>query len=270
MAVVTWRVDFTLTSPLGTLTIPKVMLDATRCSSGAGLRVTDDDVPSGDGAIFHQRFKSGYQMTVGLNLYGSAVVMVGTELQAFYDTLMGHLDALVDNDGRISWTVSGGNDRMLLDIRTRQMPAVSAGVPVLREFTFAVESPYPYAMDAADTTTPLPPGSTVAINRGGSAKGFFPVAKAYGPASAFSFLNLTSGATMSYGASFPGATSLTSGHYAEIDFFKKTVTLDGDVAFLSEGVDWANSDFWPLTVGSQSVKMTGAASSSLIWQAAHA
>lgn len=259
MAVVSWNHgDFTLTSPLGSMTLPAALLLPDQCSAGTNLRVNTESVPSGDGSIFHPRFKDGYQMHVTLQLLQSGAVAVDTDLQTLYDELMSHLEAMIDGDGRIQWPIAGGgNDRMLDAIRTLEIPGPSGGLP--KQFAFAVESPFPYAIDAPQTTTTLVDGTPVTVTRVGSAKKFWPVAKANGPITGtFTLENLTTGEQLQYDATLPGASGIASGHYAEIDFFKKTVTLDGNVSFLEEGVVWSGADFWALAVGANSIKLTGA------------
>jgi len=268
MAVASWSRQFTITSSLGTLVIDPTLLDPAQCSAGAGLRVTTDDVPSGDGAIFHPRFKSGYQMHVGLQLLSSGAIAVDSTLQTLYDLLMSHLEAMIDTDGRIQWQIAGGgNDRMLDAIRTLEMPGPAGGLP--KQFAFAVESPFPYALDAPQTTTTLVAATPVTVTRVGSAKKFWPVAKVNGPVTAFTLENLTSGEQLQYNGALPGASAIASGHYAEIDFFKKTVTLDGNVSFLEEGVVWSGAKFWALNLGANSIKLTGAGGQ-LLWNEAWA
>lgn len=275
MAVVRWTSDFTLTTPLGELDIAAAMLDIEQCAAGVGIRAGSDPVAGGDGAIFHgPRFKGGYQMHLVLRLIEDGEMLVDAALQEFYDELMAHLDAILDEDGRIEWTVAGVDEmdaplpnRMLDRIRTLEVPGPSGGLP--KRFAFSVETPLPYVMDAPETTTELSDGVPVTLDRGGSARGFLPVARVDGPATTFTLTNNTTGLLVEYDSTRPGGVALAGGDYAEIDFVKKTVTLNGDVTFLEEGVVWETADFWPLVRGAQQIQLDGA-DGRLLWQPAWA
>lgn len=268
MAVVSWTRDFTLTSSLGDLVIPAEMLDPNQSTADTALRITTDTVPGQDGATFHRRFKNGYQMTVALIAQAGGLLMLGDDLQEFYDTLMGHLDALIDDGGRISWTPDGADPRMLDAIQTLQMPLPSGMLP--KQIVFAVESPFPYAITAAETDTELTDGMPVTISRGGSAKEFFPVFEVAGPVDSFTVRNNTTGLQVGYDSSQPGASSIASSKFAELDHFRKTVVnKPSPLAFLEEGVVWLGADFFPLVKGDNEIEIDGA-SGTMKWNEAWA
>lgn len=274
MAVARWTSDFTLTSYLGSLSIPAEMLVAEACAAGVDLRTQTTALPSDDGNTLRQRFKGGYQMHLVLQLLADGVVLFDADLQTFYDELMRHLDALEEYDGRISWEVpGGGDDRMIDNIRTLERPGPAGAL--FKQFSFAVESPFPYAMDASQTTTELTDGTPVTVTRVGSAKAFKPVAHITGPVTgAVTIKNNTLGLEFPIDVTLPGASALASGDFYEIDFFRKKITYGhtggpADLDFVDEVVDWPNADWWPLVPGANVVELVGA-SGSMLWNEAWA
>jgi hypothetical protein len=264
VAVVSWTRDFTLTSALGDLTIPAGLLIPGESAIGINVRNADYSAPAQPGTIIGPRFKDGYQAHLVLNMQNDAgSIAVDADLQDLYDTLMGHLEAMFETNGRLQWAVAGGGDDRMLDrVRTLEMPGASGGLP--KKFEFTLQCPRPHAMDAPEQTTELSDSTPVTISRDGSAQEFKPVAHVLGPVDTFQLKNTTLGLMVSYDSSLPGASSIASGHFAEIDFLAETVTLDGDVGFLEEGVVWDETDFWGLVKGDNVIELDGAGGE-LLW-----
>lgn len=240
----------------------------------AALRYTSDPLSQADGSVPHPSWKDGlvaaFTVAYTLGDQASSGPACGQDLREMDDLLSAFIDELrlqsdAFDDQRLLWTptgdgygaLSGGNRRMLTNIVTSEWPTPTEGV-LGYQVPLQFASPFPYAIDSVQQLTSIADGGSATIDNTGSAD-FFPVIKAYGPFTSFGIRNATTGGFIQYDGSLPGAASVAPGHYAEIDFFRGTVTLDGDVVFLDAGVDPNYSDFWTLVKGTNVIEPVGAA-----------
>ncbi len=268
----------TLTSPAGTLLINQVtpgvgyyFLDGNGCKFNLSVRSTKDHVPQADGDILHHRFLSGTEMPLKFQLWKSVEqqeVACDEVLEEMLDTLTRHMRALLnagDNQGRLSWAIpSGGPIRMLDDIRLLVYPDYTqdpsaAGSTVLA----TIDSKYPYAQDLNQTATTIAEGDSDTLSNTGTAA-YSPVFKVYGPTSAFTIANLTTGISFEYDAGLPGAVAIGGGgDYAEIATFDNSIFLNGNSSDLAAGIVQLDSDYWTLVVGDNLIEFTGDGTPSL-------
>lgn len=267
MAVPDWTVQFDLTNPYsGTLSLNQetptgyYQLDQEGCSLDFDVRSTKDNVPQANGSKLHHRFLTGAEMPLTVQLWETDDQVACDELLAsMLDRLIGSVRSLLnsgDNEGRIAWPVAGNNQRMLDDVRMLVYPkfVMRGATPIV---TFTLDSEYPYAQDLNQTLTTILDGATDTLSNTGSAD-YQPVFKVYGPTSAFTLTNLTTGIDFTYDAGLPGAVAIGGGNYAEIDTTRDTIFLNGSGANLKAGVDELASDYWALIVGDNDVTITGA------------
>lgn len=272
-----WEVPHTLTTTEGSLELNQVDAMTGRkyqiqpdYKIVPAIRATTDNLAQADGSVLHTRWKTGlvasltvhYLQTLGAD--ESYVPACGATLREMHDDLMLHLNAIRQLNGtqRLLWvptdySTGGGLERMLDDIEllTWAEPVrdgTETGV------TFSIECPYPYAIDSVQTLTSIASGGSSTLTNSGSSD-FLPVMKAYGPTSAFTITNSTTGLAVEYDSTRPGASSIAGGHYAELDFFRGTITLDGNVSFLDAGLVPTTTDFFPLAHGANQILASGAA-----------
>lgn len=235
------------------------------------MRVTQDNLSQTDGSYLHPRWKSGLVATVKVDLVVCPSLELpdykpacGADLVAMYDDLAAALNSIRQQDAgavqRLIWTPTGAPSlRMIDDIQTLSWldPTFT---PPGAQLSFAVESPYPYAIDLTQIDTTIDT-TTDTITNTGTAQ-FMPVCKVHAGGSPVSGFTLTNNSaldefgnalTFVYDASRLDAVAIPAGHYAEIDFFRGTIFLDGSGADLIAGVDPTVSDFWPLVVGANSI-----------------
>lgn len=235
------------------------------------IRVTEDNLSQQDGSQVHPRFKTGIVVTMTVRLQQQIGGLDGDYQPACDEMLvdMGEQIARVLNsirdltyadDQRYIWSPSGKANRMLQDIVLLAWPEPVFGGDTDPEpmVTFSFESPFPYAVDEAETTTVCAEGVAEAIDNNGSAN-IWPVCKVHGPFTAFTIVN-SDGFMLEYDGTRPGAQSVASGHYAEIDFFRGTIFLDGDSTDLIPGIDPLTTDFFTLLgspYASETIEVTG-------------
>lgn len=249
------------------------------------IRVTQDNISQADGSVLHPRYTSGVvaTMTVAYNISPdvddlvpavlcSGIPACGAHLRFMNDTLGGLLNSIRRLSSnpldvqRLIWQPSGYGDRRMLDqIQLLSWPAPSydlAGTEAL--VAFSVESPFPYAIDETERQTHVYGGSApTPIPNPGNAD-FSPVFRVSGPTATFTLTNLDdldeqgNPRAVVYDSSRPGGVAIPGGHYAEIDFFRGTIFLDGSGNDLIAGIDPHLTDFWHLLPGSNDIQITGA------------
>jgi hypothetical protein len=296
MANVQWQeIPFCLVTPTVSLPFnpqltgasgPALILDADKCQAGSAKRVTRDNTPQRGGEIMHKHFKTGFVMQIGgyyANVLNASTVpcqmepACGADLVELDDMLMRALDSIENEDGRLIWTPTGYPNRMVDALRWLGPDGVggAAFTAVLTEredqiftgFQVALVSPYPYASAEAEIDTPLDDGVPVTLDNVGTTD-FWPVVEVYGPTSAFTLENVTTGEALVYNAGFPLANPIGSGHFIEFDFFRNTAYFDGSGNTALPGVDVLNSDFWSLAPGDNVIELSGA-TGLVKWQAAY-
>lgn len=273
---VEWEVPHLLTTPQGTVPfnvvdpeVGGVYLISPASRSGRDARVARDMVPQGSGDVLHPHYSSGGWMRLVVEFWegiGESQPACGAVARAMNDKLMKNLNSLIGAnpflaaDGRIQWTPTGVLvDRMLFPIRLLEEPTetIDPGNG-LTTISFGLLSSRSYAWDAPENDTALP---DTLVNDGTDE--FLPVMIVNGPTNTFTITNTSivdadgNPLAIVYDAGRPGAHSILSGHYVEIDFFRNTVYLDGDVANYKPGIDIEASDFFPLVPGNNVITVGG-------------
>jgi hypothetical protein len=185
------------------------------------------------------------------------------------DDLYGVLWSLLrppDDGGRITWDSWCGSDRMLDAVRLLSIadPEEDAEEGAT-EITFVLDSPFPYAISAAETVVGLSGSATLPNN--GNVE-FYPVFKVNGPSGAWSIENNATGELYLYDGSRPGAQAIPGGSYAEIDMFRGgLIYLNGDQNNLKPGVDVEASDILTVAAGGTSYTINGASATVLMHDA---
>lgn len=233
---------------------------------GPTARVTQQFLSQQDGSQMYPRFKTGavVTMTVRLQVQKSAgsgeyVPACGVDLVEMSDRLNLWLNTMrtqeFGDQQRYVWTPTGKAARMLQNVEVLQWPTPSPGSDLEPEptVTFALESPFPYAVDESDTTTHVDDGDTEDFLNDGSSD-VWPVIKVTSPGSsavtAFTITNVLTGLSIAYDSSRPsGGEDLTFGPvaYAEIDCFRGSIFRNGDGQDLIPGIVPGPTDFFTLT-----------------------
>lgn len=283
MPISQWNQPSSLVSPQGTIVFNAesggyfYVLDATACDAGAGVRVTKDNVPQGDGSILHRRFFEGYEVRLTVQYYETADQIACDEVAVdMHDNLMKILRPLTKEDGRFYFTPPGQNQRMFDSIRLLERAQVAPQESTLIVVRFGLDTPFPYAINAAETTTDFSGSNTTQILTNTGTAPFYPVWKVYGSTYYWTITNNTTGLQIVYNADLPGGQEIPgAGDYAEIDSFRNTIYLNGDEDNLKPGIDIEETDFFPLEVGANEIIITGdgtfpAPDVECLWQAAWA
>jgi len=272
-------------TPSGTLDLNtadgyRFLLVSSGCDGGVDLRITEDNVPQGNGEIPHKAFTSGYKIRLLLELreaidptspQAEARGACGRDLTDMLDQLGLHineiLNAVPDGSGtfqRLWWAPDGLPERMLDKIRLLERPVVTQDGANPPRVAFAVFSEFPYYLSHADTTTAFSDGETATLANGGTCD-YYPVFEVAGPTSAFTITNNSvldadgNPLEIVYDSTLPGAVAIPSGHTVEINTFKNTAYLDGNVASRIAGIDIQASDFFQIPPPGASITISGAA-----------
>lgn len=272
-----WSVPHTIVSRYGELqlNVPdpvtgrKYIVQSDGYKFVPALRVTQDNISQADGSVLHPRWKTGVVafMTVALWVMdqpGDPTCPDGkpaceTDLRVMEEELLLHLNAmrrLEANPQRLRWTPAAyGDDRMLDAVQLLSIwdPSYDLNGEEAH-ITFALESPFPYAIDATEIDTDIGEGSTggdvLVTNAGNSPQS--PVVRVLGPTNQFTLTNNSDldangdPKSVVYTMFRPGGQEIPSGHFAEIDFFRGTIILDGDGADLVASLDPSATDYWSL------------------------
>ena len=278
-----WSILNTLTTPRGNLTLNGTtgnmyLVLNENSAAGADLRVTFDMIPQSDGQLNHPQYLSGYGMRLAIALWILGGLgpepACGGDAQEMLDELGNHIDALRNPTGttRIVWTPENMASRMVNDISLSEKPTVTvaprgddAGLVIV---TFAVVSEFPYEMSEAERTPASITGGTglgTTLDNNGNTC-FWPVFKVYGPTNGFELHNLTTGESLYYDGNLPGAPMIGTSEYVEIDMFRGTVVIGGNVDDSAiAGIDMETSEFWCLAPGDNDVALVGADTADVLW-----
>lgn len=287
-AIPEWSVPFTLTTPQGTLDLSAetgYRFIPEDCQAGVDVVLRKQQISGADGEIFSRRFKTGYRAQIAIQMLDDGGdIALGSTLVSRWNDLLLHLDALFNptleqlvSSCRLQWTPSGSDDDWMLNrIRLLERPTPTGVLPKIARF--AVDTELPYAMRTTETTTSIAAGVTTTLDNSAGTTNFYPVIKVYGATASFTIVNAAAldangnALQISYlGAGLPGGASIAGGHYVEIDCFRETVVLDGDVDFGSiAGIDIPNSELrLPIVPGDNPLTITGA-DMDILWQPARA
>jgi hypothetical protein len=295
LANLEWSVPHTIESPEGSLDLNVPDPVTGRCfriyPDGyrivPSLRVTQDNVSQADGSVLHPRWKTGMTaaLRVGFQIAqgdgtGDYVPACGLDLREMNDELALHLNALrtlTTTTQRLLWSPEdyGGERRMLDQVQLLSWPSPSFDVNEAFQ-EFSLETPFPYAEDATEQSHSLLAGTAFTTITNAGTAAFSPVVRVMGSFFGFVLSNLDdtdSDATpleVLYDSTRPGALAVGPGDYAEIDFFRGTIYLNGDEASLIAGIDPTFSDFWRLVPGGNDITLSGAVTATILWNNAWA
>lgn len=252
--------------------------------SPAKFRPVVDSIGQADGSSIEGPFIDGLVATLSVKLYVAVrgdeeakEPACGEDLRLMNETLMGVLNSLRSYSTdpaaqqRYLWTPTGyGDDRMLVDVILAAWPAPSYdGMEVT--VAFELGAPFPYAIDATETTTVIAAGGTAVVTNAGNASQS-PVVRVHGPSTEFIVENVDTGQLVSYSdAADPGSLNIPAGHYVELDFFRGTATLSGGAGTdVIAGIDFAATTFFKLAPGSQTLSLSlgGTGGADVLHQAA--
>lgn len=272
---IVWDGEFELISPtLGTLLLNHeypdgriYRLNPKRCVGRRGVRANNDNVPQGDGEIFHTRFATGSEMQLAIQLWDGQEIACDEMLVTMYDELRGWLWSLLrppDDGGRIVWTPDGKAARLLDALRLREIQDPEEDQETqATEILVLLDSPFPYAISLTETVT----SADATLTNAGNVD-FYPVFKVYGPTGAWSIQNNSTGEIYLYDSSRPGGQAIGGGEYAEIDMFRGgLIYLNGDQDNLKPNVDVEASDILTIAPGGVSYSVFGATADVLMHDA---
>ena len=287
-AVASWEVPFILDTPQGNLDLntPVVLPSAASgefvliprsCKAAIPLRATDSDVPQQDGEVTHRRFYKGFLMNLAIGLFENRnIPACDSLLQEMLDNLMKHVRALTcppadPNDGRVYWTPAGQAQRMIRNAILNEPADVSLAEGGITVVEFQLKSPFPYAWDAAETTTTITSGNSATLTNSGTAD-FWPVIRVKSTSGTVTITNNDdldddgSPKQIIYDSSFLG---VSGANYGEIDTYDGTMFYNGSSTNMTPGFDVASTDMFQIKVGSNDIDVTGA-TIDILWQNAWA
>lgn len=282
MPIADWSVPFILHSSVYSLTdldinvpvsfaagtgIYRLRPDA--CHLRNNVRSVKENVPQEDGSILHRRYLTGSEMDLAVQFWAPDDALACDELlQEMTDSFMGYAYGLLnagDDQGRVLWLPDGDSSafssyRMLDDIRLLSYPVESGVTPY--ELTLTVDCGLPYSEDFTQDNPSIPGTATNYGNRP-----TYPVMKLYGTFSGVTVTNTTTGSVWQYDGTLPGAATVTSPNYLEVNVFNNTVYLNGSGANRMAGVIMTTSDFFSLVPGNNTITVSytgGAGGASLM------
>lgn len=274
-----WETVFTIVSPAGNLALNadigggrSYKVDPKKSVARRGVRVNTDNVPQGDGEIFHERFATGSELQLTVQLWdGNQNCACDEVLVDMYDDLRGILWSLLrpsEDGGRVVWTPAGKDARMIDAARLLSLSDPEEDAERgCTEITFIIDTPFPYAITQAEDVVAMSDGVSLTLPNDGNVE-FYPVFKVYGPSGAWSLENNDTGQIYLYNALRPGAASIGGGDYAEIDMFRGgLIYLNGDGANLKPAVDVEASDILTVAAGGSSYTLNGATADVLMHDA---
>lgn len=266
----------TLVTPYGTLKInevdgvgdpvyPRTQCVVDACNAGWQSRVVRTDIPGGDGSILGKGFATGVEVNMVVECWEEYEQPACGQLRtSMMDTLRGHLYALLKDTagiGRLSYDVpdasipvTGLDIRMIDDVQLGPIENPKPVDQVRLQQAFTLDSPFPYSQRANQESIEID-NTTGTITMSGTAF-FMPVIKVFGPFTTFAITHNDLGVTLSYDDSRPGAPSIGSGQYVEIDTFRNVATKVAAGPVLSDamaGIVLSTSDFFPLVPGANSI-----------------
>lgn len=298
-----WAIPWWLETPEGTLCLNYTYPDTKRrfqlvpakCNANLPVRVTADDVPQGDGAIPHRRWRSGFTVHLAVELLidpdgdeneigpeGTQEAACDADLVAMLDLLGLHINAMIRTglvsgfpNARLFFTPSGIvgttplGDRMFdrLQLQTGGAVSLTDG-DIGPAVEFDLDTALPYYIEAEETDTEIAgTGSEVVTNAGNT--NYYPVVQIHGPTSFAELVNFSivdldgNPLVLIYDAGLPGALPIASGHYVEVNFFTGGAFLDGSGANRKAAIDLRFSEFFPLVPGDNDLSIFGASATIL-------
>lgn len=272
-------IKYELETPRGTLTFnpqPIPADDYLRLAEVSGLdggelRTTVEPVPQRDGATVFDAYRGAMYPILRGHIKAASL----TDRRELEDDLRGLTDSLLRADGILRWTPTGAAQRRLT---VRLLEALQIGGGLIKEFQLALVAADPtvYAelLQTADTTAltvggggaevfphgfpysygDYSGGGNVNVTNGGEVPSY-PVVEVYGPITAPSIFNVTTGKVVSF-----TALTIAAGDFLEVDMKAETVELNGspDVNLIGK-LDVASSEFWALEPAVNAIRLSGSA-----------
>lgn len=266
---------------LGTTDTRRFQLNPARCSSSLPVRITEDDVPQGDGKIPHRRWRSGYGITLALEPFQSFDTETGIGepacdqiLQEMIDELGLFVNATIRTglvsglpNARVIWRPAGATDatldRMLDRVQLVSVTPTQEGALGGLQIIVQFDTPYPYYLREAETDVTVGITSPETVTNDGNVD-HYPVMLIYGPTS---YVEITNNSatdengdpfTLIYDASLPGGVAIGGGDYVEVTFFDGKAYLNGSGAGRKAGLDFRYTDFFPIVPGDNEIEVVGA------------
>lgn len=281
MSIADWSVPFVLSNTFGNLDVNVAetfvagtgiyKLVPASCEYVVPVRFVDDPLPTASGEQLNRRFFNAVSTKLAIQLWETDDVPACDALaQDMLDTLAKWVRAYANPpdlpNSRIYWTPNGENQRMVKRVQLDDPLTTSLVEGGILQAEFSVKCPYPYAQDAAETTTALSASFTV-TNTGTSE--FWPVFRINSGPMAFQITNTSivdqygNSPTIDYsGSTWTG--------YLEIDTFYGTLLgNNGSGQDRSDGLVLPTSTLFQLIVGDNDITVSGA-TGSLLWQNAWA
>jgi hypothetical protein len=287
-----WENAWSLITPEGTLDFnttdgstditrgQRFQLNPAKCNAILPVRATEDDVPQGDGAIPHRRWRSGYGIHLAIEPLqnyddetGDGEPACDEALVDMLDLLGLHLNAMIRTglvsgfpNARLIYPPTGKDDRMF-----DRCQLAAGGIVVNQDGALGgtqvevdLSSPYPYYLEAAETQTMIAETSTETITNVGQTEGF-PVVELFGDGTYAEVINHSivdldgNPLKLVYFSALPGASPLPGGsEWIEFNFFTGSAFLNGNQANRLAGVDWRYTELFPLVPGDNVIEAIGA------------
>lgn len=291
-----WDAEMTIKSSYGVVTLNEIMADPDDSFPPkwlylvqndtddysivpAKFRAVSDSLSQGDGSSIQPPWIDGLLASMSIGFWvcpngerDAAEPACDDDLREMNEFLMGVLNGLRTFPTDVStqqyaWQPPGAAFTRILEgvmLAAWPTPDFSHGPKEVR-LKVQIASPYPYALENDLITTSISAGGSAVVTNGGNSPGL-PIVFVKGPASSCAVVNLSSGFTISYDSTRPGAHAILMGDILQIDCAEGTCLLNGDPDFdYIAGLDPAATDLWPLLPngpsspnGDQTVTVAGA------------
>jgi hypothetical protein len=240
-----------LLTPSGTLTfngasVPRLLVLGVPGFDNHELRTAVDPRPQLGGLIVHRALEGGRYPGIKVLLQGSDASSVA----AYEDEIKGKVGSILETQGRVIFQPPGKEQRFLEvnayeQIEFDPVDSGAFGEPVgfLKTGLIPLVTSDPYAFTYTQDVNDILNGGSLVISNLGNAPSL-PVLRVYGPFTAFTITNTTTGEQIRMGNTNP--MNITSGHYVEIVNKWESCVLDGNVKHIEGYLDVATTDFWAL------------------------
>lgn len=228
-----------------------LMVDEVSGLDAATLRAPVDNRPQRDGLIVHPFYDGGRVfMVTGRVLptsLANGIIM--------HDRIRALTNSIKRADGRFTFTPTGQATRFLTvrlndSVNILNDEALRTGSydpTIIKRFEIPLVAGDPTVYGLTETDVTIPSGSSVAVINHGNANSY-PVAEVNGPFSGFRLTNATTGFYIAM-----SGLSIAAGHSIEIVMRDETIYKDRNGANELFGLDFANSDFWYLAPGGNTI-----------------
>jgi hypothetical protein len=257
--MIEWGVPFTLVTAFGTIdfndrnesSAKRWILDPTGCSLIGPPRSLVEDRPQENGSIVQRSFRPGMSLKLTVE-YWVGGADCGVSFREAHDELMGHVAAMLWQEGTLTWEPTGFDDalvdrRQLRNLRWTEQDEPDIDDAGRTKVTYGFRTRYPYEVDETLQSTAIADGATATITNEGNTD-YMPLIRIDGASSGFTITNADVIDDESFPAQVIYDSSLAGGE--EFDFFEDS----GPV----QGLDIINTDFFPIVPGGNDISVTGA------------